>query len=301
MTGVDAGRELCRLLADPGHPYRLVWEARGAAYRGRVLNQSSIAKVVAAYLVDRGLLAEFEESDWPRARRDWVRSRLAGDVLTHIELELFMDAFTLDAADRDRLRQLLQAGAPPLIPDEVRLDGLPDRRRYAVERSVDEHVIGPAGLPVYRRTTLTMRALADGVDGYLYLLNTGQATVQVSKGGRASVPEQIGPDVWAVVIALEDPLSLGEVCDLTYESTFDYRETPPALYRRLAPGEGGELEIVVSFDPGRLPREVLLSTWATLADSGPTTSVRVELDHAHSAAASWTVARSGLVGFSWTW
>ena len=39
----------------------------------------------AAYLVDRGMLADFEEGDWPRARRDWLRSRLSGTLLTHLD------------------------------------------------------------------------------------------------------------------------------------------------------------------------------------------------------------------------
>ena len=77
-------------------PYRAVWERRGAGYRGRALNQTAINKVLASFLVDAGVLAEFEEAEWPRSRRDWVRSRLAGDVLTHLELELFMDAFALE-------------------------------------------------------------------------------------------------------------------------------------------------------------------------------------------------------------
>ena len=165
MAGVDAGRALCRLLADPALPYRSVWEQRGAAYRGRDLNQSAVAKVLAAYLVDCGLLAEFEEGEWPRARRDWVRSRLAGSVLTHLELELFMDAFALKDADRDPLRHLLETDAPPMfVPGEIRLEGLPDREHATpIDRTLDEHVVGPDGLPAHHRTTQTIRALVDDV------------------------------------------------------------------------------------------------------------------------------------------
>ncbi len=301
MSRVDAGRELCRLLADPTLPYREMWERRGAPYRGRALNQASVNKVVASFLVDAGVLAEFEEVEWPRSRRDWVRTRLAGDLLTHLELEVFMNAFAFEIADRERLRHLLDLGEPPRLPDDLQLDGLPDRSRYALDRSVDEHVIGPTGLPTYRRTSLTMRALADDVDAYLYLVNTGDVVVEVSKGGSAGSPQQVGPDVWAVVITLDSPLRRGQLGDLTYESTLEYATAPPPLYRRTAPGRDGEVEIVVEFDAGRLPRAVYLSTWATVGDISPTTSVVVELDHANSVAATWAVARSGLVGFSWEW
>ena len=209
MSRVDAGRELCRLLADPTLPYREMWERRGAPYRGRALNQAAVNKVVASFLVDAGVLAEFEEGEWPRARRDWVRTRLAGDLLTHLELEVFMNAFAFDIADRERLRQLLDLGGPPLLPDELQLDGLPDRNRYAIDRSVDEHVIGPTGLPSYRRTSLTMRALVDDVDAYLYLVNTGDVVVEVSKGGSAGGPQQVGADVWAVVDLARQPAAPG--------------------------------------------------------------------------------------------
>lgn len=302
MAGVDAGRALCRLLADPARPYRRVWERRGVAYRGRDLNQTAVAKVVAAYLVDRGLLAEFEEGDWPRARRDWVRSRLSGTVLTHLELELFMDAFALEESDRDRLRHLLDSDAPPMFePGELRLDGLPDRATYAVDRTLDEHVVGPDGVPAHHRTTQTVRALVDDVTACLYLFDAETVSVEVSEGGTGDAPRQVAAGIWAVVITLDEPLRAGQCCDLTYETTFDYRHPPPPVLRRAAPPHEAEIEMVVSFDPSRLPAAVHLSTWASVTDSEPVSSALVDLDHEHRASATWTVLRAGLVGFSWVW
>ena len=301
MSGADAGRELCRVLADPDLPYREIWERRGAAYRGRPLNQSSIAKVVAAYLVDQGLLAEFEENDWPRSRRDWIRSRLAGEMMTHLELELFMTAFQLLDEDREHLRRMLQVGAPPVIPDEIRLDGLPARDSYELVRAFDEERIGADGLPTCRRTRVTMRALRDGVDGCLYLLDTQRAVVTVSSGGTASAPQRVGEQVWAVVITLDEPIARNVLHDLDYETTYDYQEPPAPLHRRLAPGPDCEVAMMVTFHPDRLPRAVHVSTWAGVMDVDPITSVRVELDTSHSAVATWTVARAGLVGLSWEW
>lgn len=301
MAGAVAGRELCRFLADPARPYREMWEQRGAAYRGRPLNQSSIAKVVAAYLVDQGLLAEFEEGDWPRSRRDWIRSRLAGEMMTHLELELFMAAFMFLDEDREQLRVALQAGSPPLLPDEIRLDGLPARDAYELVRTFDEQRFGADGLPACRRTSVSMRALRDGVDALVYLLDTEQAVVVVSAGGTASRPQRVGTRVWAVVITLDEPLLRGDVRELEYETTFDYQEQPAPLCRRLAPGEDREVQMVMTFHPARLPRDLHVSTWAAVMDADPITSVRVGLDDAHSASATWTVARSGLIGFSWEW
>jgi hypothetical protein len=290
------------MLADPALPYREMWERRGAAYRGRDLNQTAVAKVVAAYLVDRGLLSEFEEGDWPRARRDWVRSRLSGAVLTHLELELFMDAFGLEEIERDQLRQLLESDAPPMfVPGELRLDGLPDRSNYAVDRTLDEHVVGADGRPAYHRTTQTVRALADDVTACLYLFDAEQVSVDVSRGGRGDAPRQVADGVWAVVITLDSPLRAGESCDLVYETTFDHREAPAPVLRRAAPPHEAEIEMVVSFDPARLPAAVHLSTWATVADPEPVSSALVSLDHEHRASATWTVLRAGLVGFSWSW
>jgi hypothetical protein len=302
MAGVDAGRALRRMLADPALRYREMWERRGAAYRGRDLNQTAVAKVVAAYLVDRGLLSEFEEGDWPRARRDWVRSRLSGAVLTHLELELFMDAFGLEEGERDRLRQLLESDVPPMfVPGELRLDGLPDRSTYAVDRTLDEHVVGADGFPAYHRTTQTVRALADDVTACLYLFDADQVSVDVLEGGRGDAPRQVALGVWAVVITLDAPLSAGESCDLVYVTTFDHREAPSPVLRRAAPPHGAEIEMVVSFDPARLPAAVHLSTWATVNDAEPMSSALVSLDHQHRASATWTVLRAGLVGFSWSW
>jgi hypothetical protein len=302
MTGVEAGRALCRLLADPARPYRAMWERRGAAYRGRDLNQSAVAKVLAAYLVDRGLLADFEEGDWPRARRDWVRSRLSGSLLTHLDLEVFMDAFGFEDSERDRLRQTLESDSTPMfLPGEIRLDGLPDRSRYAVDRTRDEHVVGADGRPAYHRTTQTVRALVDDVTECLYLFDAGTATVEVTAGGTGDSPRQVADGIWAVVITLDTPLSAGDSGEIAYETTFDYPHEPPPVLRRAAPRHDAEIEMVVSFDPSRLPAAVHLSTWATVTDAHPVSSALVELDRRHSASAVWTVARAGLVGFSWVW
>jgi hypothetical protein len=302
MTGVDAGRALRRLLADPALPYRQLWESRGAAYRGRDLNQTAVAKVVAAYLVDRGLLADFEEGDWPRARRDWLRSRLSGALLTHLELELFMDAFGLADGERDRLRQLLENDAPPMFePGELRLDGLPDRSTYAVDRTRDEHVVGADGLPSHHRTTQSVRALVDDVTSCVYLFDAEAVRVEVLEGGTGDAPRQVAEGIWAVVITLDAALRVGETCDLVYETTFDYQQPPPPVMRRAAPPHEAEIEMVVSFDPARLPAEVHLSTWATVTDPHPVSSALVDLDHEHRVSATWTVLRAGLVGFSWVW
>ena len=306
MTGVDAGRELCRLLADPARPYRSTWEQQGAAYRGRALNQTAIAKVLAAYLVDRGLLADFEEGDWPRSRRDWVRSRLSGSVLTHLELELFMDAFQLADDDRDALRLHLDAGAGPgstemFTPGKAPLEGLPDRSRYAVERVRDLHSVGAAALPVHHRTTLKLRALDDMVGEYLYLFDADTVTVEVLEGGRADEPRRVAEGIWGVVITLDLPLMLGETCELTYETTFAYVEAPPPHLRRTASPDGALIEMAVAFHPDRLPGRVHQSTWAMPTDSETLTSSAIALDRHHRASATWTVARAGLVGFSWSW
>ena len=73
------------------------------------------------------------------------------------------------------------------------------------------------------------------------------------------------------------------------------------MVRRAAPPHEAEIEMVVSFDPVRLPAAVHLSTWATMADSEPMSSALVDLDHEHRASATWTVLRAGLVGFTWVW
>jgi hypothetical protein len=302
MTGVDAGRALCRLLTDPARPYRQVWERRGAAYRGQELNQAAVAKVIAAYLVDRGVLSEFEERAWPRARRDWVRSRLSGALLTHLDLEVFMDAFGFDDGDRDRLRHTLESDSTPMfVPGELRLVGLPDRSTYAVDRTRDEHVLGADGVPAYHRTTQTVRALVDDVTACLYLFDAGTVSVEATAGGSADAPRQVAEGIWAVVLTLDTPLRAGETTELTYETTFDYREAPPPVLRRAAPQHQAEIEMVVAFESTRLPAAVHLSTWATVTDSEPVSSALVDLDDRHRASATWTVVRAGLVGFSWTW
>lgn len=306
MTGVDAGSELRRLLSDPSRPYRAAWERRGPAYRGQELNQAAIAKVLASYLVDRGVLTEFEEADWPRARRDWVRSRLSGSVLTHLDLEVFMDAFGFAEHDRDALRHQLEqgagAGTPELFtPGSVRLHGLPDRSRYVVERVRDRHTVGPAGVPTHHRTTQTIRALEEGVGEYLYVFDADTASVRVLGGGHAGKPRPVGEGLWGVVITLQEPLATGETCELSYETTFAYAEPPPPRLRRAASTDIALVEMTVAFDPDRLPSAVHTSTWARLPDTAPMTSSTATLGEDHAASATWTVVRAGLVGFSWSW
>jgi hypothetical protein len=215
---------------------------------------------------------------------------------------VFMDAFGFEVADRDLLRHLLESDSPPMfVPGEIHLEGLPDRSGYAVDRTLDEHVVGSDGLPAYHRTTQTVRALVDDVTAYLYLFDAGTATVEVTAGGTGDAPRQVADGIWAVVITLDTPLSAGESCEIAYETTFDYPDAPPPVLRRAAPRHDAEIEMVVSFDPSRLPAAVHLSTWATVTDTRPVSSALVQLDRRHSASAVWTVARAGLVGFSWAW
>jgi hypothetical protein len=190
---------------------------------------------------------------------------------------------------------------PMFVPGEIRLEGLPDRSRYAVDRTLDEHVLGADGLPAYHRTTQTVRALVDDVTACLYLYDADKVTVEVLDGGTADAPRQVSDGIWAVVITLDKPLRADESRDLTYETTFDYREPPPPVLRRAAPRHDAQIEMVVSFEPSRLPAAVHLSTWATVNDSQPVSSVLVDLDERHRVSATWTVVRAGLVGFSWVW
>lgn len=302
MTGVDAARALGRLLTDPARPYRALWERHGAAYRGHDLNRAAVAKVIAAYLVDRGMLADFEEGEWPRARRDWLRSRLSGALLTHLDLEVFMDAFGFDDGERDLLRHTLESESMPMVlPGDLQLEGLPDRSAYAVDKTFDEHVIGPDGVPAYHRTTQTVRALVDGVDACLHLCDAAGSTVEVAKGGTAGLPREVAEGIFAFPITLDSPLRGGESRDLVHETTFGYADPPPPVLRRAAPRHPAEIGMVVTFDPSRLPAAVHLSTWATVTDRQPVSSVAVDLDRSHSVSATWTVARAGLVGLSWSW
>jgi hypothetical protein len=102
------------------------------------------------------------------------------------------------------------------------------------------------------------------------------------------------------VITLDEPLAAEESCELTYETTFAYAEAPPSRLRRAAT-TAARLEMTVAFHPDRLPARIHQSTWARLSDPEPLTAAETALDRNHTASATWTVARAGLVGFSWTW
>ena len=126
-------------------------------------------------------------------------------------------------------------------------------------------------------------------------------SVEVTSGGEAGPPTQVADGIWAVPITLDAPLTEGQTRELVHETVFDFREPPPPVLRRAAPRHPAEMEMAVTFDPARLPAAVHLSTWATVTDHEPVSSVAVALDRRHRVSAIWTAVRAGLVGFSWTW
>jgi hypothetical protein len=101
--------------------YGPVWRQHAERFRGSGINYSAVSKVLS-----RHLEREYIDGVHHRELRDRVRRALTGEVLTLSTIDLFVNAFRLNADEADNLRRPLLHPAPE--PDDERSAALPKQR-----------------------------------------------------------------------------------------------------------------------------------------------------------------------------
>lgn len=297
-------RYLCELLArDPD--CRRKWERqvkRPGVGSETTISQAAVARVLADYLVEAGERRE-DDPDLHRRLKDRVARALDGRGVSSETLLWFVEAFGIGEVDAQRL-QALAAGSTQvgyLQGGWLSGAGVGSRPREVETVSLQEmHFLGPNGIPATHRTIQVLRALNDGVASYRYCFDTSAIALEVVRGGTPGPLYRVGPELFAIDIALPSALTRGETASLEYLSRFAYTEQPPPEFRRGVVHRVHSLELVVRFHPDCLPALVNWATWDEL--DGPPVSVEpVMLDGQHCVHRHLGGVETAILGFRWEW
>ncbi len=291
-----AAQRLAELLAQPR--YRRRWQPYSTVRRGE-LSRAAVAAVLDAHLVEAG------EVGWdhqPRSLENRVGRALNGDRLSDGTLELFIAAFEMTQEHADELRALLQ-GRPSreeLVVADARDEQPLPRRTVRTLQVAEHHAIGPNRSPRQHVTRRLLEAV-EPTDRHHYAFDTPHATVAVLTGGTPVRAFRVaGTQLWAVEIALAEPLLPGQTAHLEYRTTFAYPGPPAPEFRRGVTARVRHVALTLRFDPACLPREVCCARWARVGDTEPTDATPVRLVGGQT---SQEVVPDGdqVIGWRWRW
>ena len=118
-------------------------------------------------------------------------------------------------------------------------------------------------------------------------------------GGTAGELYHVEDTVYAVDIALDRALALGEATSLRYVTRFRYARQPRLAFVRPVPRTAHLIEIEVFFHKKKMPANVWFTVWEDWSDdSPPLYEERVPPDAAYRLL---TEAGGTVVGFRWEW
>lgn len=309
------------LLAEEG-PYRNKWVAvarrDGLPVFVNEVNQTAVRRVITAWAEDNGELSE-EELDKPRPMKDRIFRLASVQMLSPQTLRWFIEAFEIADHEADRLWLLLEGhnvdiptlalpklfpGPPPYESDE-----------YETFALIEDHYLGPAGLPIRHVTKHGLVALGSGPTILPVRFDVNMiCRFRVEEGGVVvGETRYIEGPVYEVYIRLDD--GLPDERFVTYVSEYmDYPSRQLSLYgddipakefRRMLPKTTDTALISVHFDPKRLPNRVWWVIWKDLAVDGKILrkyETKLTKLHDDYAVAETAHHMPGLVvGFKWEW
>jgi hypothetical protein len=289
----QASTYLRMLLLRPGE-YRSRWDGEDAD------RYAAVARVLAG-AGDR-LLGQARGIELTEV----ARRALDGEELTAPVADAFVDGFGLTARHAQRLRDLLR-GSPTvrvisghtLPPPETYQQG---PLRHETLSLHELHILGPDGRPAEHETIQVIRATADGLDSVPYRFDTDELMVEVIRGGRVGErPYRVTDTVYGVDILLPRPLAAGETALMQYRSTFYYKSSPPAEFRRGVLRSTRDLTMWVKFHPQRVPARVFRARWDRLDLARVVGREQVELDGEMSVHHRFGEVEKAVVGFYWEW
>ncbi len=188
---------------------------------------------------------------------------------------------------------------------------LPSPEHRVIEAR-EHHHIGGDGSPEEHQSFLIIEALVP-MAALPYRFDTNEVRqVQVVEGGAAGEVYEVGGDISAVDITLDEPLEPGQRATVAYNTEFGYRVPPPPEFRRAVGAAGMEgLIMQVTFPPEKLPENIWWAQWDGYGPDArivPGTEEPVELTPmSGKPGAVWDVWRqlddvsSGVYGFRWEW
>jgi hypothetical protein len=293
-TARRVGAELAALLGQP--EYRNKWLRHAERARAGQLNVLAVAR----FLASRD---SYGHTD-PLALRDRVRRALNGSLISAETLRLFIDGFGFP---QDEARLLWELLDPSVVSGNAVRGALPARSigtpsKELVLSLVDEHVIGPEGLPVQHLTTQVIRANQSPLEHLALYADTGEVAFTVERGGAVErLPSDVPGFPARMCLRYDRPLQPGESTLLRYRFDFAYSQPPRTIFSRVARHPIHNLSIAVTFAPERLPSSVWWRVWGDLEHQTVLYEELVEPDNTFTVFRHLASLADAVAGFAWEW
>ncbi|GAA4082600.1 hypothetical protein [Nonomuraea soli] len=289
-TGAEHAGQLLRDLLLNRPDYRRRWQRlQQRRTASNLPSNRAVANVVAAHLVEKGLLPDAIE-DPGRMLKDRIGRALAGVIVSPDTITMLVDAFEMSHEDESALREALTN--PP--PAGIRApQPLPVRQRHRTLMLFEHRTIDAHGRAVAHHSTKTIRACEDRIDCYPCFLSPRTATVETIHEVRMEPP--------MMKILLPRPLLTGEDTVVEYRRTFLPQGEPDTEYRRVFHARAESVSIMVQFHGERLPRYTWWSTWDHYRAGTLVAEEPVALDSLHRVHRYFPALENVATGFRWAW
>jgi hypothetical protein len=300
-TGERAGRLLRDLLTGTAE-YRRMWESRVRRASAQEPSFAAVARVIAEYLWNSGIVAE-EDQELDRALKDRVSRALGGGRISAQTMEWFIQAFGMRRHEAglwaafagltdpgvDASSGTLLGGPALILPQRHRSLSLFERYRFDATGSLVE-----------QRTLQVIAAQEDGVGVYPWVLRSDATERKVVVGGTPGAQHAYSSRLTLTEVELDRTLGKGQRHALELVARFP-SGLPIQEIRRAARAKTENVDLMISFDPALPPRDPRWTVWSThegglIVDEEPATLSADGTLHRFLGGIHHAV-----VGFRWAW
>jgi hypothetical protein len=300
-TGERAGRLLRELLTTTPE-YRRMWESRVRRASAQEPSFAAVARVIAEYLWNAGIVAE-EDQELDRALKDRVSRALGGGRISAQTMEWFIEAFGMRGHEAGLWAAFAgltdpgvdtnsgsRRGAPALI--------LPQRHRTLT--LFERYRFDETGSLVEQHTHQVISAQEDGVAVYPWVLRSDATETTVLVGGQPGSRHAYSSRLTLTEVGLDRTLGRGARHALELRARFPSNQ-PIQEIRRAVRAKTESIDMAIAFDPARLPRDPRWTIWSThegglIVDDEP-----VALSGNNTLHRFLPAIHHAVVGFRWTW
>jgi len=300
-TGERAGRLLRELLTGVAE-YRRMWESRVRRASAQQPSFAAVARVIAEYLWNAGIVAE-EDQELDRALKDRVSRALGGGRISAQTMEWFIEAFGMRRHEAGLWAAFAGLTDPGTDAGSGTLRGGPSMimpQRHRTIAVFERYRFDATGSLVEQHSFQVISAQEDGVGIYPWVLRTDATDSRVIIGGNLGARHAYSSRLSLVEVELARPLDRGQRHALELVAHYP-TGMPTQEVRRAARAKTENVDIQIQFDPERPPQDPRWTVWSThegglIVDEEPVTLSADGTIHRFLPAVHHAV-----VGFRWQW
>ncbi|WP_238428472.1 hypothetical protein [Frankia nepalensis] len=300
-TGERAGRLLRELLTSTPE-YRRMWESRVRRASAQQPSFAAVARVVAEYLWNAGIVAE-EDQELDRALKDRVSRALGGGRISAQTMEWFIEAFGMRKHEAGLWAAFAGLTDPGVDANSGTLRGgpaliLPQRHRTLA--LFERYRCDASGALVEQHTHQVIAAQEDGVAVYPWVLRADATEGRIIVGGKAGAQHAYSSRLNLLEIELDRTLGRGARHALELLARYPAGQ-PAREVRRAVRAKAENVDISITFDPARPPKDPRWTVWSThegglIIDDEP-----VQLSADGTVHRFLGAVHHAVVGFRWSW